>query len=98
MPKQPVAEVRALLMVTVQAKRCRVVMHPSCMGLPGIPEGRWYCPEHAEEAKQHPPKPPKGGEKKPKGDGAKGSKGGKKRERSVGEQHARGEDALHKRP
>ena len=21
-------------------------MHPSCAGLPAVPEGDWYCPEH----------------------------------------------------
>ena len=75
----------------VQAKRCRVVMHPSCVGLPGIPEGRWYCPDHADQARQLPPNKAPKGERKPKGDGAKG-KAGKKRERS-GELHARGEQS-----
>ena len=25
-------------------------MHPSCAGLPAVPEGDWYCPEHAAAA------------------------------------------------
>ena len=51
-----------------QAKKCRVVMHPTCVGLDDIPEGRWFCPEHEHLA----------GAKRPKKEASnKGARNGK---------------------
>jgi hypothetical protein len=62
-----------------QARSCRVVMHPECAGLPGVPEGDWFCPEHAAQAADATAKAfsakavPKGGKKGAK-EGAAGAK------------------------
>ena len=55
-------------------------MHPTCVGLDGIPDGRWFCPEHEHlAAAKKPRKEAKGPAKAAKGGSAKGEGKGKAR-------------------
>ena len=40
------------LFVCWQTPRCTVAMHTECAGLAEVPEGDWFCPDHAGKAKK----------------------------------------------